>query len=297
MDTPEFLLWALEYSCPIRGFQDGSDPERTERHLRAARAAGDAALEGRVFEGLCVSPPSGFRIADALAIYGGLSAIEQACRDCPANALAQDVPGQLAGCYGLVPLPEDPSSLHRAIERGIEAAYPRVDWSTLCIATTPRWYGLWIESPVEAELLLLRYLVLQAATIDDQVCRTTVAELLTALNVAFDSGCRLHVQLYPPGRVEGTWWRLMPHCPRCKARWNDTDLQCCRVCGSNSRPGPDKKRKARGRRPYFPLGRLLGDQAAADFLIRYVAFRKQSESISPAQNPPRDELQDSPPAD
>src|SRR5204862_6701031 len=87
MDTPEFLLWALEYSCPIRGFQDGSDPERTERHLRAARAAGDAGLEGRVFEGLCVSPPSGFRIADALAIYGGLSAIEQACRDCPANAL------------------------------------------------------------------------------------------------------------------------------------------------------------------------------------------------------------------
>ena len=44
MNTPEFLIWALEYACPIRGFQNGSDPERTERQLRAARAVSEAIL-------------------------------------------------------------------------------------------------------------------------------------------------------------------------------------------------------------------------------------------------------------
>ena len=72
MDTPEFLVWAIEHTCPSADMQDGSDPERTERQLRAARAVSDARREGRVFEGLCVNPPDGFRIDDALAVYGGL---------------------------------------------------------------------------------------------------------------------------------------------------------------------------------------------------------------------------------
>ena len=41
MLTPEFLLWSLETRCPIRGLEDGTDPERTERQLRAARAVSD----------------------------------------------------------------------------------------------------------------------------------------------------------------------------------------------------------------------------------------------------------------
>jgi hypothetical protein len=297
MDTPEFLVWALEYACPIRGLQDGSDPERTERQLRAARAAGDAILEGRVFEGLCVSPPNGFRIDDALQIYGGLSGIDLACRDCPANASAQQVRGKVAGCYGFVPLLEDTSSLHRAIEGGIETAYPRADWSSLCVATTPRWYGLWIDSPIKAESLLVRYLVLSATTIDDQRCRAAFAELLNALNVAFDAGCRLHVQLYPRGRVEGPWWRLAPHCPRCKAIWKEAGGRRCNTCGFEGHPAPDKKRRARGRRPYFPLARLLGEEQAGTFLVRYQAFRAQQEWQDRAQIQPRAEPPDSPPAD
>ena len=102
MDTPEFLVWAFEYTCPIRGFQSGSDPERTERQLRAARAVSDAQREQRVFEGLCVDSPRGFRIDEALAIYGGAAAVESACGECSANAAATAKQGSLAGCYGLV---------------------------------------------------------------------------------------------------------------------------------------------------------------------------------------------------
>jgi hypothetical protein len=297
MGTPEFLIWALEYSCPIRGFQDGSDPERTERQLRAARAVGDAQFEGRVFEGLSVSPPDGFRIDKALEIYGGLYAVEQACGDCPANALAHQAPGKFAGCYGLVPLPDDPRTVHSEVERAIERAYPRTDWTTLCIATTPRWYGLWINSPLAAEQLLVRYLVLAAAKIDDSLCRAAVAELLAALNAAFDIDCRLHVRLFPRGHVDGPWWRLAPHCPRCKVPWNDASGQQCKICGLDTHPAPDKKRRARGRRPYYPLSQLLGEREAKEFIVRYQAHRARQERQPPARIQPRAEPQDSPPDD
>jgi hypothetical protein len=278
MDTPEFLVWAIEYACPIRGFQDGSDPERTERQLRAARAVSDARREGRVFEGLCVDPPNGFRIDEGLAIYGGQAEVKQACGNCPANAIQQLNAASLAGCYGIVPLPLDPSSVHTAVERGTEIAYPGIDWSGLFPVTTPRWYGLWLESPLEAEVLLALFLVLEASPIEDRNCRTAVNELLVGINVAFNAGCRLHVALYPRGHVAGPWWRLTPHCPRCKAEWLDARSQLCCACSYEGHPAPDRKRHARGIRPYFPLDRLLGAERSAEFLSRYEAFRKQQGS-------------------
>ena len=285
MDTPEFLVWAIEYGCPIRGFQDGSDPERTERQLRAARAVSDARRAGRVFEGLCIDPPSGFRIDEALAIYGGPTAVEQVCGSCRANATAQTGAGSLAGCYGIVPLPFDPSPVHAAVERGIELAYPGVDWSGLFPVTTPRWYGLWLKSPLAAEFSLALLRVLQAAPIEDHECRAAVKELLVGINTAFDADCRLHVCLYPRGHVAGAWWRLAPHCPRCKAEWPAAHAQLCRVCSYGGHPASDRKRHARGNRPYFPLDRLLGTERAAEFLRRYEAYRKQQESLDREQSP------------
>jgi hypothetical protein len=297
MDTPEFLAWALEYSCPVRGFQDGSDPERTERQLRAARAVSDARHERRIFEGLCVDPPNGFPIERALAVYGGLEAIQRECGGCLANALVEIATGTLCGCYGLVALPEDPAPVHQAVERGIDAAYPGVDWSSVCQVTTPRWYGLWLNPVVEAELLLIRYRVLQCALIEDQHCRLAIGDLRIALNVAFDIGCRLHVRLYPRGVVQDGWWQLKSHCPRCKAEWHQPRMQQCRACGYAGHPASDKKRRARGRRPYFPLDRLLGQQPAAEFLSRYAAFRGQEESKDLVQSPPRVTPPDNPPDD
>src|SRR5262245_21282712 len=104
MHTPEFLAWAIEYRCPFRGDLDGSDPERVERQLRAARAVSEARREGRVLDGLCVQPPDGFAISDALEIYGGEQVVEQACGECPANAARMALGEEWAGCYGLFPL-------------------------------------------------------------------------------------------------------------------------------------------------------------------------------------------------
>lgn len=268
MQTPEFLAWAIEFRCPLRGDLDGSDPELVERQLRSARAVGDAEHEGRVLDGLCVSPPDGFHISDALGIYGGELAVRQTCSECPANALISGFGGGLAGCYGLLPLPHDTTVFHAAVDRSLGR------WSDSYPVTTPRWYGMWLDSPLDAEWLFLAFRVLDI----EELAGREQQELLAALNTAYNMGARLHVRLYPPGRVEGPWWRLEPHCPRCKSRWADEKANSCRVCGQIGQPVSEKKRRARGRRPYFPLERLLGAAEAAEFLLRYEAQRARRES-------------------
>lgn len=243
--------------------------------MRAARAYGEARREGRVLDGVCVDPPHGFRISEALAIYGGEAAVATECLHCPANVLADANSAAVAGCYGLLPLPEDPAVVHEAIEQATHAAYGSINWSLVCPATQPRWYGLWIDSPLWAEHLLVRYLILSAAVIKDATCRRAVAELLLAFNVAYEANVPLHVRLYPRGRLEGNWWLLVAHCPRCKAAWHDERSRRCSVCGYAGNAAPVKRRRARGRRPYVPLSRLLGTDEAAAFLVRYEVFRRQ----------------------
>lgn len=268
--TPEFLVWAVEHSCPLRGDEDGSDPQRVERQLRAVRAVSDARREGRVLEGLCVAPPDGFRIDDALAVFGGEAAVERACHGCPANAEAQQDAGTWAGCYGMLALPDNPADFHAAVERCIQQSGHLAE---IFSQTRPRWYGLWMKSPLKNELLLSLSQVLKAVHVESREWE----QLLLAIDTAKDRRSRLHVRLYPPGRVEGPWWRIAAHCPQCHAPRTAERSTLCPVCGHVGHATPEQKRHARGRRPYFPLERLLGSQPAAEFLVRYEAQRRQPE--------------------
>jgi hypothetical protein len=300
MNTPEFLVWAIEYTCPVRGFQNGSNPERTERQLRAARAVSDARREGRVFEGLCVKPPDGFRIDEALEVYGGLAAVQQACSACPANAMLRSEASALAGCFGVVPLPVDESQMHAAVERAIDCTGAADDVTRLFQATRPCWYGLWMHSPLNAE---------QAAAIEKLMANVAVAEtdrkwqtefnslanLLMGLQTVQQAGLRLHHALNPRGTVSDKRWRLVPHCSRCRAPWDAANARQCSVCGQAASRAPDKKRHARGNRPYFPLYRLLGPEQAAALLIRYEAFGALPGSPDREQTPLPEVQLDSPP--
>src|SRR6476620_1026771 len=128
MPTPEFLVWAIERRCPLRQIAGFEDPERTERHLRTLRAYSDAVAQGRIFEGICIEaddPPQqfglrGFRVAEALTLYGGLEGAAAACRDCSANAANQANPDSLAGSFGMVPLPASESDMHAAVEEAVD---------------------------------------------------------------------------------------------------------------------------------------------------------------------------------
>ena len=54
--TPEFIRWALAQECPLRDFPNWTDPNKTERHLRAIRVYQNAMKQGRVLNGLVVEP-------------------------------------------------------------------------------------------------------------------------------------------------------------------------------------------------------------------------------------------------
>ena len=271
MSTPEFLVWALERRCPLRQIAGFEDPERTERHLRTLRAYSEAAADGRVLEGICAAPPNGFRVDDALTLYGGLNAAEAACRECPANALLNEIPSSLAGCFGMVPLPPDESEVHAAVEEAIARLNLRANVEANFPLTRPAWYGLWMRSPLDVPRSLLLKFILRNAGGSDSVYVQGINQMILGLSAAYEHALPLHVRLYPRGEVRGTWWNLVPHCQACNAPWPEADREQCTVCGYVGHPASPPKRRARGTRPYWPLERLLGKEKAAEFLVRYEA--------------------------
>jgi hypothetical protein len=265
MGTPEFLTWAIEFGCPVRGFQDGSDPERTERQLRVARAVSDAEREGRVFDGVAVKGDHGFRLEEALEVYGGRAAVEAACPACPANVLATDASPNWVGCYGLVERPSRSEWFDRAVDQALSGQAGAAKWIP---RTTPAWYGLWMGSPLAAERALFVARVLELMEEEERKLAKGLDELGVALLAASERGLVVHVAVYPQGSVEAGWFLLAPHCPRCKVTWLARKKQMCSACGYEGSPAPLRKRRARGRRPYFPLVRLLGEEEAREFLGR-----------------------------
>ncbi|MBC7853266.1 MAG: hypothetical protein IAF94_07510 [Pirellulaceae bacterium] len=289
--TPEFLVWAIERRCPLRQITGFEDPERTERHLRTLRAYSEAVAEGQVFGGICVEPEvrssrlqpadnplkrvttNGFRVDDALSLYGGLLAAETACRDCPANALQKENPNSLAGCFGMVPLPPDETEVHAAVEESIDRLKLRANIETNFPRTKPAWYGLWMRSPLDApRSLLLKFILRNAGGSDPDYVRA-INQMNLGLSAAYEHALPLHVRLYPRGEVRGTWWNLVPHCQSCHSPWPEAQCEHCQVCGYVGSPASPPKRRARGTRPYWPLERMLGKEKAEEFLGRYETQR------------------------
>jgi hypothetical protein len=200
------------------------------------------------------------------------------CRECPANCrppsnrtsrvgpISEPV---YAGCHGLVPLPADAGESHKAVEQAIDQLGLGDAIAQLFPRASPRWYSLWIGSPLAAEQLEAVALLVAAVGLTD---------LAAGCSAALAANLPLHVRLYPPGRVEGTWWRLALHCPRCKGGWSGEQARKCHVCGYVGHPAPDKKRRARGLRPYARLDRVLGAGQSAEFLARYFDFQAQTRS-------------------
>lgn len=271
MNTPEFLMWAIEFACSVRGFQNGSDPERTERQLRTARAVSGAEREGRVFEGVAVRGEEGFRVEEAMGVYGGSAAVDAACESCPANVLAHENRRILAGCFGTVVCPWSSESFHAAVNGAVERQCGARD---LVPRTTPAWYGLWIGSPLEGKRVEATARILEAVEADEPDAATGLGELVLALCVAKKRGLRVQVAVYPASSDDAGVFALAPHCPKCKMSWRlKLDRGVCAACGYDGFPVPTKKRRARGRRPYFPLTKLLGEPGAREFLSRYAADR------------------------
>jgi hypothetical protein len=275
MDTPSFLVWALERHCSLRQIAGWEDPERTERLLRAARAYDEARAEGRILDGVAfaagaeveqeISSVRGFRVDSTLGLYGGAAGLHANCDNCPANALGDNRGRQVVGCFGMWPLPTD---LNRFYEH-VDAALAE---SRLPTNTRPGWFGLWMNSPLSGDTCSELVRVLAGLRIDDPASDAGRAELVIALEAAARHDIPLRVQLYPRGRTDDPWWQLADHCGRCHAEW--TGSGPCRVCGQTVHPAAPKKRRVRGQRPYFPVVRLLGAEHAAELWVRYGSLRR-----------------------
>ena len=259
--TPHFVRWTLARACPLREETDVADPDQTERQLRVLRTYADAAHAGRCYEGLCVDEAieHGFFAEEVLAAYGGEPFVLAQCANCPANTLAARETGNVAGCFGWLVLNEE------VIAR-LEKSLGSVETGTM-----PRWYGLWMENAPSRALLAL-----QAAVWDWPSNDSQIVDFRAAIKIALADNVRLYWSLSPRGKSDGLSWTIAAHCPRCKASITRREQRCA-VCGFVGACAPERTRKARGRRPYQPLARILGAERAEAFVRRYRARGEEVE--------------------
>jgi hypothetical protein len=272
--TPEFVRWTIARPCMLREEYCWTDPELTERLLRAVRAAGDVIQEGRMLDGVAfASPPpidgewdqvQGFLLGEALSVFGGADFVAAACAACPANALARRRP-VWAGCYGMFHL-ADAEAFHAAVDDSLGENPPGVAIRRVFYEAAPLWYGLWIDSPIieEKARLLLALLTSVAQRAPDAA--PSLDEFLDALRVSLETGLPMYARLIPAGRRLNGAWKLDPHCKRCGAP-RTIGGGPCRVCGVRGEECAGRTRKVRGARPYAPLIKQLGADKLA-WLIR-----------------------------
>lgn len=289
--TPEFLLWSISQKCPLRTYRNWDDPQRTERHLRAARAFAEAMVEGRVLGDLCfdnaVDPwsvaqedePRAFRIEASLAHLGGSIQVLSTCDECPARTLAAGSKKIAASCYGWWILPDDPSPIHQTIERAATAAKaldPNDAWP---MPTSPCWYGVWQQGVFTGDHLPALTAMLEQQRFPSETAQASATHLAAAARVAFLERLPLVVTLYPPGHVENRLWTLDPHCPRCQAP-SRHDPERCGVCGYIGPITPTTTFKARGSRPWRPLSQVALPEERAKVRELLAALEEDPEGNS-----------------
>jgi len=267
--TPEFIRWAIERPCPLRDHENWQDPERTERQLRALREYSDAVATGRVCDGVCLHAdasnddceshrPMGFLEDEIGDAYGGHELIRSACSNCPANIHNQASKSSLAGCYGWFESPSPSlriggAHIDRTLLNSIRQAFPR---------TTPTWYGLWINTPLQTHQRELLIQLFEQLQIDQ-----TIQPFVQALRVSVDLNLPIHVTLVPSGHVEGKIWTISAHCSRCKHEMR-IDARHCSCCGRTGGPVESRRRNVRGSRPYRPLEEFLDTDRIKSLLKR-----------------------------
>jgi hypothetical protein len=109
--------------------------------------------------------------------------------------------------------------------------------------TNPRWYGLWIDSPlspVQCRILLTFFSA--AGDRGDSVDWNW--DITVPLRSAASEGIPLYVEASPPGHSDLGFETTFVHCPRCKCegpfpRWQESypaDIQFCECCGQAYSP-------------------------------------------------------------
>lgn len=286
-------MWAIERECPLRNSNNWADPEQTARELRPLQAYSEALQAGRVFDGICLDRSStnvtddsvamGFPLTEIAAAFGDADFIAVTCRDCPANVQESNL-DSLAGCFGWFPVPDLKEPINRAFLRMSSTFVASDERVRVRRTVTQGFYALWINSNWHGAKLMGAINLFEAVVSDKSQENQQFLRFVTALRVAAQHGLTVRVQLMPQGVLEGKWWRVVHHCPHCRAQWV-SDSKRCTACDFTGNPLPERKRHARGTRPFLPLEKIVGKQQVGEFLNRYAkhGMAKQRPSLPAAQ--------------
>lgn len=309
--TPGFLRWAIWQPCPLRELDDLPLPDTTFRQLRGVREISVGRIENRIFENICVHPLAnsrepelalGFPIVEVSGPFGGPDQIEDACRNCPANAVAAHQPGSLAGCFGWLPVDfsydfeklirgefdvgaseaagaAPTSELVDRVDRAVAELHLEELIKQMFLATRPAWYGLWSHARLSQEQLpvieqlftcVLASADAEAISISRRSRRLTeLIRFVDAVSSCRQNRLELHVEFVPAGFSDGVSWTIQEHCGYCGFELASKSKSRCPACRQQGNRQPEKKSKVLGLRPYLHLYSILGSQQTQEFLLRY----------------------------
>lgn len=243
-ETPEFVRWAIDYQCGPRETHRGDALEALFRQLRPLAALGEAHAERRIHSGgqaiaTYTAAQYEFDVAEILNFYGAASLSEVPCLACPANGAGAHFPN----CLGILSRGPHLEPFISALELQLAAAPPAIP------TTSPRWYGVWAESPLHGERLEASAELVEAALARLATTPTAISRLLEAMRTASRLQLQLHVQLQPPGVIDQGRWLLPAHCGHCGGP-RAPRQRVCKICRQEKAWKSAEKRHLIGIRPY-----------------------------------------------
>lgn len=236
--TLQSVQWALAHPCKVRIGDDWAAPEIARRQLSSLHSYmwslknGDILGEKR-FTGLRVldreiSIPTRYELVEkSFEQYGGFSAVEGECFNCPANTELINGFKGFAGCGDSLPY------LNRPIEESLDKYVLRTRFNDAFLQTKPSWFGLWASSPLTFEQCAILHPILTELIVTEKryFIVEPVQKFLAALQISMKHKIALHVQMPPLGLfgVLTSTFIIFSHCARCKAMWNKESEKCL-VC-------------------------------------------------------------------
>lgn len=262
--TPEHVRWTLVHDCPLRAGTDISNPDQTERLLRALPYVSlakttDTMIGSLVINHADVAKVMAFDSKQVMAPFGDDEQVDRCCHGCPAN-VAKGNTDLWAHCFGTVALPVDPARRARLMEY-LDKPPNNDRTKHLARLNVPnRWYQMWVnfqDDPTKVGQDELIPLIFDVWSHDDLLSESekwSWALFFLALGRAVKQpNLRLAISLHPAGVTYDRVWQVDPHCIRCKASWPSERRQTCEMCGHQGGRQPSRTRKRIGTRPFRPI--------------------------------------------
>jgi hypothetical protein len=274
--TPEHVRWTLVHDCPLRAGTDVSNPDQTERLLRALPYVSRAS--GAIVDGLVLQDRLGGRIVafdsvTALAPFGGADHVAQCCETCVANVEANLAFPKWAGCHGTVSLPVE-GKWRELVMRYMDEPLPEIAARLSEPRVTDRWFHIWAMHAqggdsrnaalgdlriIASSLWRQPFMFREPTEMDDWLCLALALGIVTK-----HAELKIALSVHPGGVVSGRTWQVDPHCSRCKASWWNDRRKTCEKCGHDGGRQASRTRKRIGLRPFRPIEEFVpSDQLPA----------------------------------